>query len=164
PAYVYLPNYLGWGQAIRRPGPYAGFLGKRFDPLFTECSPYVENPPKTPHIWDTYPIRGEPRLPESQLREGISIDRLNVRRTLLQQMDRQLRRLESNSGFASHDRMQQQAFSILTSPQVKAAFDLSNEDPRLRDRYGRTLFGASTLVARKLVVAGGRFVNVAWDL
>ncbi len=36
PAYVYMPCYLGWGQSIHRPGPYAGFLGKRYDPLFTD--------------------------------------------------------------------------------------------------------------------------------
>jgi hypothetical protein len=164
PAYVYLPNYLGWGQVIRRPGPYAGFLGKRYDPLFTECSPYVDPRPATPHIWDTYPIRGEPRLPESDLREGITIDRLDTRRTLLEQIDDRLRRLGASPGLAAHDRVRQQAFSILTSPRVKAAFDLTKEDARLRDRYGRTLFGASTLVARKLVEAGVRFVNVTWDL
>ena len=41
PDYVYMPCYLGWGQAIRRPGPYAGFLGQRYDPLYTECVPYA---------------------------------------------------------------------------------------------------------------------------
>jgi hypothetical protein len=47
---------------------------------------------------------------------------------------------------------------------MKAAFDLGKEDPRLLDRYGRTLFGHSTLIARRLVEAGVRFVNVTWDL
>src|SRR4029078_11716307 len=39
PTYSSLPCYLGWGQAIRRPGPYAGYLGAQFDPAFTECDP-----------------------------------------------------------------------------------------------------------------------------
>src|SRR5687767_2782733 len=39
PDYVYMPCYLGWGQGIRRAGPYGGFLGKRCDPLFTEVAP-----------------------------------------------------------------------------------------------------------------------------
>jgi hypothetical protein len=52
----------------------------------------------------------------------------------------------------------------LTSSKVKAAFDLDKEDPRLRERYGRTLFGNSTLIARRLVEQGVRFVNVTWDL
>src|SRR5437660_9517416 len=40
PDYIYMPCYLGWGQAIRRPGPYAGFLGQRYDALYTEVTPY----------------------------------------------------------------------------------------------------------------------------
>jgi len=47
---------------------------------------------------------------------------------------------------------------------LRAAFDLSTEDPRRLDRYGRTLFGQSTLIARKLIEEGVRFVNVTWDL
>jgi hypothetical protein len=47
---------------------------------------------------------------------------------------------------------------------VRTAFDLKAEDPRLVERYGRTLFGHSTLIARRLVEAGVRFVNVTWDL
>src|SRR5207237_6377721 len=56
------------------------------------------------------------------------------------------------------------AFRLLTSSPVRAAFDLSGEDPRLVDRYGRTLFGQSCLIGRRLVEAGARFVNVTWDL
>src|SRR5207245_2480981 len=61
-------------------------------------------------------------------------------------------------------RTQQRAFALLTSAEARAAFDLGREDPRLLDRYGRTLFGSSTLIARRLVEAGCRFVNVTWDL
>ena len=53
---------------------------------------------------------------------------------------------------------------MLTSSKVRAAFDLKREDPRLLDRYGRTLFGHSTVIGRRLVEAGVRFVNVTWDL
>src|SRR5262249_38289015 len=53
--------------------------------------------------------------------------------------------------------------NLLTSPRVKAAFNLDLFDPKLRDRYGRYLFGASTLIARRLVEEGVRFVNVSWD-
>jgi uncharacterized protein (DUF1501 family) len=47
---------------------------------------------------------------------------------------------------------------------VRGAFDVTREDDRLRERYGRTLFGNCTLIARRLVEAGVRFVNVTWDL
>ena len=53
---------------------------------------------------------------------------------------------------------------MLTSSRLKAAFDLDREDPKTLDRYGRTLFGQSTLIARKLIEEGVRFVNVTWDL
>src|SRR5437660_483573 len=151
PAYVYMPCYLGWGQAIRRPGPYAGFLGKRYDPLFTECSPY--NDPGAPPEGPGHPqvLRGEPRIPDSVLTEGITLDRLSSRRTLLQQFDDRLRRPELQSALSTFDRQQTRAFNLLTSAKVKAAFDLSNEETKLRDRYGRTLFGTSALIGRRLV-------------
>src|SRR5439155_26772396 len=83
PDYVYLPCPLGWGQAIRRPGPYGGFLGQRFDPLFTECVPYAD--PVTPPERPGHPVvvRGEPRLPDSVLGEDITLDRLNTSRSRL---------------------------------------------------------------------------------
>src|SRR5205807_5088596 len=95
PAYVYMPCYLGWGQAIRRPGPYAGFLGQRYDPLYTEVAPY--RPPGTPQPAAGRPatVLGEPRLPTGQLAEGLTIDRLDERRTLVEQLDDQLRVLDA---------------------------------------------------------------------
>jgi uncharacterized protein (DUF1501 family) len=51
----------------------------------------------------------------------------------------------------------------LTSSQVRDAFDLDKDDPKLVERYGNSLFGNSALVARKLVQAGVKFVNVTWD-
>ena len=161
PAYVYMPCYLGWGQSIRRPGPYAGFLGKRYDPLYTECDPRVDNPPDVPY--HSQVLRGEPRIPNSTLREGITIDRLDGRRGLLRQLDDQRAGVESSPALASMAKSQRRAWDILTSSRVRSAFDLEAEDPKLRDRYGRSLFGSSSLVARKLVEAGVKFVNVTWD-
>jgi hypothetical protein len=163
PDYVYLPCYLGWGQAIHRAGPYAGFLGQRYDPLFTEVTPYTD--PGLPAERPGYPnvARGTPRLPQSRLGPGITIDRLDHRRSLVQQMDEGVRRMETLD-LDTYGRVQQRAFNLLTSNNVRAAFNLDNEDPRLRDRYSRTIFGESTLIARRLVEAGVRFVNVTWDI
>ncbi len=163
PAYVYMPCYLGWGQSIVRPGPYGGFLGHGCDPLFTECSPYVDKdgPPDQPG--QPAVLRGEPRLPNSILPEGLTIDRLNTRRGLLDQIDDEIRRLDAQASVARYDSQRQRALDLLTSPQAKAAFDLEQEDPALRDKYGRTLFGQSALIARRLIEAGVRFVNVTWD-
>jgi len=161
PSYVYMPCYLGWGQSIVRPGPYGGFLGRRYDPLFTECNPYVDNPPDVPY--HSQPLRGEPRLPHSTLPDDITVDRLSARRDLVSQIDDHLRQLEGHGGVSLYDRHRQRAFDVLTSPRLKSVFDLETEEPRLRDRYGRTLFGQSALIGRRLIEEGARFVNVTWD-
>ena len=164
PPYVYMPCYLGWGQNIRRPGPYGGFLGRRFDPLFTECAPYKDKdaPDAVPGLPQL--VRGVPFVADSALPEQITLDRLNRRKDLLVQMDDEMRRMEASFSVAQHSRLKQQAYGILTSSATRAAFDVSTEDPKLLDRYGRTLFGHSSLIGRRLVEAGVRFVNVTWDL
>jgi hypothetical protein len=164
PAYVYMPCWLGWGQAFRRAGPYAGFLGKRFDPLTTECLPYRDKNMAAPRAGYPQIVRGEPYLPNSVLSDGLTIDRLETRRGLLQQVDDQLRRLDTEQRLDTYGRTQKRAFSLLTASRVRAAFDLGREDPRLVERYGRTLFGNSAIIARRLVEAGVHFVNVTWDL
>jgi hypothetical protein len=164
PAYVYMPCWLGWGQVFRRAGPYAGFLGKRYDALTTECRPYADKGAKPASAGHPNVVRGQPILPNSILEADLTIDRLNTRRTLLQQLDDGLCRIEAQPVLGSHDRTHQRAFGVLTSAKVRAAFNLDSEDPRLLDRYGRTLFGHSTLIGRRLVEAGVRFVNVTWDL
>src|SRR5262249_1158260 len=163
PDYVYMPCYLGWGQAIRRAGPYGGFLGKRFDPLFTEVSPY-KSPGVTSGPGNPATVLGEPRLPDSTLPPEMTIDRLNRRRPLTQQIEDKLRRAESQVPIDNFNRTQRRAFNLLTSNEIRAAFDIDGEDPRLRDRYGRTLFGNCSMIARRLVERGVRFVNVSWDL
>jgi hypothetical protein len=161
PAYVYMPCYLGWGQSIRRPGPYAGFLGSRYDPLFTECAPYVDNPPDLPYA--SQPLRGVPVIPNTTLEGEMTVDRLNHRASLLRQLDAERFRMEQNGRLGTFNRQEQRAWSILTSSNVRKAFDLEQVDPRVRDRYTRTLFGQSALIARRLVEAGVRFINVTWD-
>jgi len=164
PAYVYMPCWLGWGQAFRRAGPYAGFLGKRFDPLTTECLPYRDKNAPAPRPGFPQVVRGEPILPNSVLGADLTIDRLDSRRGLLHQLDERVHRAEAQHALDAYDRTQRRAFGLLTTSRVRAAFDLTREDPRLVERYGRTLFGNSALIARRLVEAGVRFVNVTWDL
>jgi uncharacterized protein (DUF1501 family) len=64
---------------------------------------------------------------------------------------------------AALDRHQEQAFALLTSAACRRALDLQEESPAAREAYGMTLFGQATLVARKLIEAGCRFVSVVWD-
>ncbi len=164
PDYVYMPCHLGWGQAIRRPGPYAGFLGQRYDALTTECTPTRDPNGPTPAAGRPVTVLGDARLPDSRLADGVTLDRLNTRRTLMQQVEDQMRSADAGPGLDQFNRVQQRAFNLLTSTSVRSAFDLDREDPRLRDRYGRTLFGNCALTARRMVERGVRFVNVTWDL
>ena len=97
PDYVYMPCYLGWGQAIHRPGPYAGFLGKQYDALYTECSPYLDKG-KTCLPGQPQYVRGQPRLPNAALETDITLDRLKERRTLLEQFERKLPRARGGCG------------------------------------------------------------------
>ena len=156
--------YHGWGQNIRRPGPYGGFLGKQYDALTTECDPHRAE--GTPEVVPGKPqtVLGMPRLADSRLPEGITIDRLNTRRGLLDQFDDELRRIDRSRAMATYSGQKLRAFEILAGSQLKTAFEIGDEDPRTVDSYGRTLFGQSTLIARRLVERGVRFVNVTWDL
>jgi hypothetical protein len=164
PDYIYMPCYLGWGQAIRRPGPYAGFLGQRYEALYTEVTPYRAPTSPTPAPGRPVTVLGEPRLPESTLAQGVTIDRLQTRRNLMQQIDDNLRQAEAQRSIDNFNRTQRRAFNLLTSAEIRSAFDLSQEDDRLRDHYGKTLFGNCSLIARRLVERDVRFVNVTWDL
>jgi len=166
PQYVYMPNWLGWGQSFRRAGPYGGFLGKQYDALTTECMPYYDKDSFAPSPGTPQIVRGAPVLPSTSLEDGMTIDRLNTRRSLLSQIDTERRRMDQFASVdsSSYQRNQRQAFDILTTSAMRQAFDLSQEDPKMVDRYGHTLFGNSTLIARRLIEAGVRFVNVTWDL
>jgi hypothetical protein len=164
PDYVYLPCWLGWGQIFRRAGPYGGFLGRRYDPLTTECAPYRDKTDLAPLPGQPRVVRGVPYLPNGALDGDLTLDRMNTRQSLLHQIDDRVRQTEAQPALFDFDRMRQNAFGLLTSAKVKAAFDLEKEDPRLLDRYGRYLFGSSALIARRLVESGVRFVNVTWDL
>jgi hypothetical protein len=161
PNYVYLPCPLGWGEARRKPGPGAGFLGQRYDPLCSECTAYLDRPMKKSD--DMQVVRGEPIFKDIALPADMTLDRLGGRRSLLQQMDEQRRRADALAGQGGFAQKRQLAFDLLTSARVREAFDLAREPDRLRQRYGASLFGSSTLLARRLLERGVRFVNVSWD-
>ena len=161
PPYVYLPCALGWGEARKKAGPHAGFLGRRYDPFCTECTASVDHPPD--EIWSPQVVRGEPHLGGTSLPPEITLDRLRDRRRLVAEFDEPFVSLVSEGSLGDYPKQERLAFEMLTAAQVREAFDLSGEDPRLRDRYGRTLFGSAAILARRLVERGVRFINVSWD-
>ena len=90
PPYVYLPCSLGWGEARKKSGPHAGFLGRRYDPFCTECTAFVDHPPDD--IWKPQVVRGEPHLGDTGLPAAVTLDRLQDRRRLIDQVSREARR------------------------------------------------------------------------
>jgi len=81
---------------------------------------------------------------------------------LLQQLDTHFRAGVQGSGMAELGHMHQKAFEVLHSEASRRAFELERESDALRDNYGRHKFGQSVLLARRLVEAGARLVQVNW--
>lgn len=92
--------------------------------------------------------------PNLSIDGGLNATRLDDRRGLVSQFDRYRRAADTTGTMDGVDRFQAQAFELLTGPKVAQAFDLSREPPEVRDRYGRTLWGQSCLLARRLAEAG----------
>jgi hypothetical protein len=165
PGYVYLPNRLGhmetYSSKLDRPGQYAGWLGRGYDPLATRIGKRddKDNPYYRACTDDelNFAIGG------LALDDALTLDRLAGRRSLVEQFDAARRAADHSRVERSYDKFRQRALSLVSSEKVRAALDIRKEPAATRDRYGRHLFGQSTLVARRLVEAGSRFVTVAWD-
>ena len=106
------------------------------------------------------PERGT-QIPALQLPDNLSPARLQNRQQLLQMLSRG-RSLDTGSQRTIDD-YRAQALALLTSPDASRMFDLSRERPELADLYGRTRFGQSCLLARRLVEHGVPFVQVNWS-
>ena len=156
PGYVVLPASPGYTQGLRRAGPYGGYLGPKFDPVFSTADAHASDSITESKDFYSHTITppGEPRLPK--IEGGLTLDALNTRRTLVQQLDAKA----SQYDVRHHATRRDAAFDLLLSPKAKTAFDLSQEPHKLRARYGNDLFGQSVLLARRLVEAGVTFVTV----
>jgi hypothetical protein len=134
PPYVHLGSHLGVG---------GGALGAAYDPV------EVRDPTGT-----------RLQLPQFALRADVSAERFRQRRALLASIDRM--RARAGKSVEKMDTFYRRAVDMLTSPKVREAFDLTREKDALRERYGANFFGQSCLLARRLVQAGTRFVQVRW--
>lgn len=164
PSYVVLPNWLGCLQdrgQYKRPGEYAGWLGHGYDPLTTSIpKKSIQDNPYWRDCTDE-----ELKFEIQGLASGkeLTLDRMNRRRSLLEQFDSNRRRLESSRSAAAYGHFQQRALDLVTSDRTRRALDIREEPAKLRDTYGRHLYGQSCLMARRLVEAGARFVTVHYD-
>jgi uncharacterized protein (DUF1501 family) len=91
---------------------------------------------------------------------GLNGSRLGDRRGLVEQFDRYRRDLDLNGSLDATDEFRRRAFDLLLSAEVVRAFDLEQERPEARDRYGRHLWGQSCLLARRLAEAGSAVITI----
>jgi hypothetical protein len=136
PSGVNLPTFLEEGPLIW-PGQHGGLLGAQHDPWQLRRDPNA----------------ADFREDTLHLLNGLSLDRLQNRKTLLALVDRQRRTL-AIAGEQQLSGQYQAAFNLLTSGRLTQAFDLNREPVAVRDRYGRHMFGQSVLLARRLIEAG----------
>ncbi len=169
PPYVLLPEYQ-WNNGVDIGGQKGGFLG-------AACDPFVGGDPSL----EGYTVPG------LELSADVPLDRLGQRNDLRGQLDKTVGRLGESTALDRMGTFHRKAVEVITSPDTRAAFDLSKEPQKLRKRYGtdpgtdRSLearkfgglphIGQTFLMARRLVEAGVRLVTVmtgrridqAWD-
>ncbi len=157
-----------------RAGPYGAFLGAGYNPTWTEFDGTGTVDIHKERANGEFSYDGpEPYLgcsKDSHFRiastaplQNVTIDRLDRRRTLLQQFDDSRRHLDRTQAGSSLNKFQDLAFSLVGSPEVAEALDVRNEPDTTRDLYGHTLFGQGCLAARRMVEAGTRLTSVFWD-
>lgn len=154
-------------------GPYAAFLGQKYDPSWAtfegrgiaKAPRYRQNQAK--EYDDPYQaVSADCRFVfdgAGRFAEHVSLDRFNLRKSLLNQFDAARRSVDAASSVQAYSTSQTRALSLLTSPKVHTALDIAREAESVRNAYGMTLFGQSCLAARRLVEAGSGFVTVFWD-
>lgn len=164
PRYAVVPNRLGGieqaGQYVR-PGEYAGWLGRAYNPLTTRIPKRDSNDNPYWRACSDDELKFE--IDGLSLADGLTMQRVSSRQTILDQFDAQHRLLDGHARPQDLDRVRQRALALVTSPETREALDVRRETDRVRDRYGRHLFGQASLVARRLVESGVRFVTVHYE-
>jgi len=141
PTAVSYPYVIADGSVV--PGQHASFLGKSHDPFF-----FSQDPNSSSFS-----------LPELTLPANIPFERMQARRELQRMVDQQAR-LMDNPAARGFDAYYDKALAMLQSPRLRKAFNISEEPEVVREAYGRTTYGQSCLLARRLVEAGTKFVTV----
>ena len=146
PPAVTLPHRIFNTDGSVWPGQDAGFLGRSTDPWLLNCKP------------------AEPdfRVNEFSLNVDVSGERLLDRQSLLNLVNQRLDELERTGRPRYYEKLTEQAFNLLNSAKSRQAFRLDTEAESVRDRYGRSQFGQSVLLSRRMIEAGVKLVQVNW--
>ena len=143
---VVLPERLENNGNVVWPGQNGGFMGAPWHPQLIQCDPSAERL----------------RIEGMSLVDGITNLRFHERAGLLRQLDASFRLSLANPLIEEADAMHQRAFELIHSESSRSALEIEREPAAMRDRYGRGRFGQSVLLARRLVEAGTRLVQVNW--
>ncbi|MCA9021828.1 MAG: DUF1501 domain-containing protein [Planctomycetaceae bacterium] len=144
PPYVTIPKSEAFG--------YQGavYLGKSYNPFEVGADPNSKNF----------------KIPNLALPDGLTLKSVESRRELLKKFDTLNREIDKSGVIEGLDSFKTQALEMVTGERVRKASDLSSEDAKLRDQYGRHQYGQSALLARRLVEAGSTCVTINtgyWD-
>jgi Protein of unknown function (DUF1501) len=146
PSALTLPEHIWNDGNFPWPGQDAGFLGRRHNPWLVMCDP------------------SSPTFQAADLNLPAEVPplRFDDRRSLLEQVNRHLDDVQRTGVVADYDVHTRKAFELLGSSAARKAFDLGQEPASVRDRYGRSRFAQSALLARRLVEAGVSLVQINW--
>ena len=149
-----LPSYVCVPQKFSLAGidpADTGYLSKAYGPFSLGSDPAS----------DGFKVR------DLNLPTGITQERFERRRSILDTVDGHFKYMESSDSLAAMDEFYQKAYAMISSPSAREAFNLQKEPQKMRDSYGMNAAGQRFLMARRLVEAGVRFVSVtygSWDI
>src|SRR5215475_10912425 len=149
--FVMLPRPLQESNVVGKGGS-AGFLGKGFDPYTLFPDGDDMDMAKMDRI----------KVDDLKMRPDVFAVRMERRAKLRDKINAQMPAVEKAVEKEHLDEYYQRALSLVTSGRARDAFDLSQESDAMRDKYGRNTFGQSCLLARRLIQAGTRVVEVVW--
>lgn len=146
PVSVVIPEHIWNDGNVPWPGQDAGFLGRAADPWLIQCDPSA----------------AAAQIPAIAMPAEMTPLRFDERRSLLAQVNRHLDTVDRSTAVANYDHQFRQALDMMQSGRVRRAFDLAQEAVSMRDRYGRSRYAQSVLLARRLVESGISLVQINW--
>ncbi|VTS02278.1 DUF1501 domain-containing protein [Tuwongella immobilis] len=149
--FVMMPRPLQESNVVGKGGT-AGFLGREYDPYTLYPNGDDMDMDKMSRI----------RTDDLLLRPEVSSQRLTRRASLRETLAKGMANIDQATAKYDLNAYYGKALGLVLSGKAREAFNLSSEKPELRDRYGRNTFGQSCLLARRLVEAGTRVVEVIW--
>jgi hypothetical protein len=149
--FVMLPRPMQESNVVNKGGT-AGFLGKAYDPYYLFPAGDDTDQGKMDRI----------QIDDLKLRSDVTETRLQHRAELRKALDAQMPEVEKAVRSYALNKYYDKAYDLILSGRARKAFDLTQETAKVRDRYGRHTFGQSVLLARRLIEAGSRFVEVNW--